>query len=79
MRTFTIVMTLFFYWQKGRSGIGIQHHYLVPPPGHPLTYQVRPFTVLLLHTGTYKFEKKDKHLRRLEGGKVTFLCMQKCE
>lgn len=28
--------------------------YIVPPPVHPSTYQVRPLTVLLLHTGTFK-------------------------
>lgn len=43
----------FFYWPRGRrNGVFIWHHYLVPPPVHSLTYQVRPFTVLLLHMGT---------------------------
>lgn len=44
----------------------------MPPPVHPLTYQVRPFTVLLLHMGTSNEKKKWE-------GRGTFLCMQKCE
>lgn len=60
-------------------GIFIQHHYLVPPPVHPLTYQVRPFTVLLLHGGTYKLKEDFKKTQEKGWGKVTFLCMQKCE
>lgn len=75
-----IVMALFFYWQRGRrSGICIQHHYLVPPPVHPLTYQVRPFTVPLLHMGTSDEKKEKKEKNKGEREKVTFLCMQKCE
>jgi len=31
----------------------------VPPPVHPLTYQVRPFTALLLHTDTWKEEEDE--------------------
>lgn len=34
--------------------------YLVPPPVHPLTYQVRPFTVPLLHTETSDEKKNSK-------------------
>lgn len=65
--------------REKKKKIVIQHHYLVPPPVHPLTYQVRPFTVLLLHMGTLTKTKKRRKKRKLGGRGVTFLCMQKCE
>lgn len=50
-------------WKKGagleeEAGPSLIYR-LVPPPVHPLTYQVRPFTALLLHTDTWKEEEDE--------------------
>lgn len=63
-----MITTLFFIGKEGEEMESVSSIIIVPPPVHPLTYQVRPFTALLLHMRISNGEKK---------GKVTFLCMQK--